>query len=69
MAEFSLDPIKDAFKQGIQDNLSVVGVEPDAELRDYKALQPEDFKRISLEVGMGRVAEYIEEMEKRKLKR
>ena len=69
MAEFSLEPIKDAFKKGVQDNLQAFGVEADPELRDYKALRPEDFKRISLELGIGSTAQYIEEMEKRRLKR
>ncbi len=46
----------------------VMGRQTDDDLRLYESLQPDDFKMISKQYGADNTLEYIQEMERRRLK-
>ena len=45
-----------------------MGRQTDDDLRLYESLQPDDFKMISKQYGADNTLEYIQEMERRRLK-
>lgn len=45
-----------------------MGRQTDDDLRLYESLQPEDFNKISQQYGADNTLEYIQEMERRRLK-
>lgn len=69
MTDFSFDSIKDAFGKGLENVTKAYGVETDPQLRNYNSLQQDDFQAIAKRFGMEETAQYIEEMERRRLKR
>ena len=65
--DFTFKRIKTAFDKGVSRTQSALGIERDPELRNYKALREEDFTNIAQEFGLERTAQYIEEMERKRL--
>jgi len=60
--------VKNSFDAAAQNVQKAVGVETDADLRNYRRLQQNDFVDIAKRFGLEGTVEYIEEMERRNIK-
>lgn len=69
MPAFSFDRLVRATGNGVDRLVKSYGVEPDPDMRAYNALKPEDFDVLAGEFGMDETAQYIEDMERRRMKR
>ena len=67
--KFSFDRMANAVGRGIEQMKRSYGIEPDPDVRAYNALQPDDFDAIAREFGMEQTSQYIEDMERRRIKR
>jgi len=67
--KFSFDKLQKATDDGVSRVQDAYGIEKDQELRDYDLLQEQDFDVMASKFGVDATAEYIQEMERRRIKR
>jgi len=61
------DEISNEVRKGFEDGVGVFGVDSDPDLRLYHRINPDSFDELARRYGFENVAEYIRQMELRRL--